>query len=430
MIEARAEPRLSGAARLSAHLGIHYAWVVVAVTFLAVLVSAGVRSAPGVLILPFETEFGWDRAAISLGVSLNLVLYGLGAPFGGRLIDRFGPRKVVVVCFLVVAVGCLATLGMAQLWQIYLLWGVVIGLSTGGVAIVMAAAVANRWFASRRGLVTGLLAAGSSAGQLIFIPSLMQLTLEHGWRIATLLMVIVSGVVLVPLLLVFLRSDPRDVGLEPYGSESQMAGASVADAPPTPLATALRKTDFWLLAGSFFICGFTSNGLIGTHLIPHAVESGFTEMAAAGALSLMGLMNVVGTIASGYLCDRFDRRVLLACYYTFRSASLLMLPAIGDLASLWFFAVIFGLDYIATVPPTSTLVADIFGRRSVGAIFGWIFFSHQVGGAAAAYFGGWVRVQYGDYHHAFVSAALVGFMAAAMCLKLPKVRKPVVALAS
>ncbi|MCC7104346.1 MAG: MFS transporter [Chloroflexi bacterium] len=416
---------MAAPARLAARLGIHYGWVVVAVTFLAITISAGIRTAPSVMMLPMESEFHWDRIDISLGLSLNVLLFGLAGPFSGRLVERFGLRKVMVASFSLMALGCLGAMTMVVLFQFYLFWGVVVGLGTGGVAVVMAAVVANRWFASRRGLITGLLAAGSSAGQLVLIPILMQITVEYGWRSATLLLAAIIAALILPLLLILMRNDPKDVGLSPYGAGAMTPASIAADNRVTPFTTALRTTDFWLLASTFFACGFTANGTVGTHLIPHAVESGFTEMVAAGAVALMGVMNVVGTLAAGYFCDRVDRRKLLAAIYALRALALVSLPYIGggNTLGLSVFAIIFGLDFVATVPPTSTLAADLWGRRSVGVIFGWIAFSHQVGAALAATLNGWMRVAEGDYHHAFLLAAMVSLMSAALCLKLPTIRK-------
>jgi predicted MFS family arabinose efflux permease len=275
--------------------------------------------------------------------------------------------------------------------------------------------VANRWFATRRGFVVGLFSAGWSAGQFIFIPIMMGLTLAFGWRSSLVLLVAIMGLVVLPLSLLFVRNQPSEVGLQPYGAEHSSAAAT-ADRRVTPISSAVRTWDFWLLAGSYFVCGFTTNGLIGTHLIPHAVEhGGFSETVAAGALGTLGLMNIVGTTASGWLTDRYDPRRLLAFIYGFRALGLLMLPWVSDLTSLSIFVVIYGLDWIATVPPTVALTADRFGRGSIGLLFGWISLSHQVGGAVASYFGGLARVWLGDYQVAFLAAALLAFIAAAIC---------------
>ena len=398
---------------------VHYGWVVVAVTFLVLLLAAGLRGLPGVVIVPLEAEFGWDRSGISFAIAVSLLAYGLAGPFSGRLIDRLGPRAVILVALAITILGSGAMLLMSTLLELTVWWGVVVGLSTGALAIVLGATIANRWFVTNRGLVTGILGAGTSAGQLVFIPVMMGLTLQFGWRAALGLLVVLFAVVLLPLVFLLMRDRPSDVGLEPYGAESGAAAAAgQLDGPTTPLGTALRTVDFWLLAVSFGICGLTSNGLIGTHLIPHAAEHGFTENVAAGALALIGAMNVVGTTASGFLTDRFNPRLLLASYYGFRALSLVWLPVVTDGFGLTLFAILFGLDYIATVPPTVALTADRFGRRSVGTIFGWIFCSHQIGAALAAYGGGLARDVFGDYTLAFIVAGIFGFIAAALSLRI------------
>jgi sugar phosphate permease len=411
-------PRATWAVRMASRWGIYYGWLVVAVTFLALLVAAGVRQAPGVVIKPLEAEFGWDRASISFAVAISLLMYGLAGPFGGRMMDRFGPRRVMLWAMVLAVAGSAAMLAMSTLVELTLWWGVVVGLATGALAMVAGATVANRWFVARRGFVIGLLGAGVSAGQLIFLPAMMALTLVFDWRSAIGLMMGVLGIVVLPLGLLVLRDQPADVGLEAYGATAESRAEVAGGGLFTPLSQALRSGDFWLLSGSFFVCGFTSNGLIGTHFIPHAVEHGFTEYTAAGAMALIGAMNVVGTTMSGYLTDRYNPRVLLAIYYGFRAVSLVMLPLVSDILGLTVFAIMFGLDYIATVPPTAVLTADRFGRRSVGLLFGWISFSHQVGGAAAAYGGGLVYNYLGDYQVAFLAAGALGFIAAALSLRI------------
>jgi sugar phosphate permease len=415
---------------------LHYGWIVVGVTFLALLVSAGIRAAPGVLIYPLETDLGWSRAAIAFAVSIGLLLYGLAGPFAGRAMDRLGPRRVVLVGLALIAASTAASAAMTALWQLNLLWGVLSGLGTGAAASVLGAAVATRWFVARRGLVLGLFGAAASAGQLVFVPLLMWLVVAIGWRPSTLALAAVVLAVLVPVLLL-MRDEPADVGLHPYGGPPPAAAAGV----PSPaaragatsngvMARAVRVPEFWLLAGSFFVCGATSNGLIGTHFVPHSIDHGIPEVVAAGALALMGAMNFAGTLASGWLTDRFDPRRLLACYYSFRGLSLFLLPFVTDFSGLAVFAVVFGLDYIATVPPTAALAADLFGRRHVGTVFGWVFFAHQVGAALTAYLGGLARVTLGDYQAAFLVAGLLALMGGVMALRVDRHAAPVPAVAT
>jgi MFS family permease len=405
---------------------LHYAWVVVGITFLALLVAAGVRAAPGVLIKPLEAEFGWDRASISLAVAISILTFGLGGPVSGSLVDRFGPRRVMLGGMLVVGVGLLPLLVLTELWQFHLFWGLAVGVGTGAVGNVLGATVAHRWFVRHRGMVIGLFGAASSAGQLAFLPAMMALTMSNGWRTAIGLVALASLAVLVPVL-ILMRDRPESVGLRALGDDGSAASVGQsADNRRTPLRQALRTTDFWLLAGSFFICGYTSNGLVGTHLIPHAIEHGFTEVAAASAVGLMGMMNVVGTLASGWLSDRYDNRKLLAAYYGFRSLSLAALPLILEFPQLLLFAIVYGLDWIATVPPTANLTAKRFGRASLGTLYGWIFFAHMLGAAIAAYIGGFFRGIVGDYHGVFISAALLGFVAVTLSLRItPEVARPV-----
>jgi MFS family permease len=413
---------IQGFAAFTARRGLYFGWIVVAVTFLTLLTASAVRGLPGVIIKPLEGEFGWDRAAISFAVAVSLFMYGLAGPISGRLIDRFGPRWVTVGGILLATVGSAALLVAQTLFELNLWWGVLVGLGSGAMAVVLGAAIATRWFFTRRGLVTGILGAGMSAGQLIFVPLMMALTLSYGWRAAVVLTLLFLVLVVLPLAILFLRNEPADLGLAPFGAPPAV---TIAAGPvATPLGRALRTADFWLLACSFFICGFTTTGLIGTHLIPHALEHGFSESVAAGSLAVLGAMNVVGTTASGYLTDRYNPRLLLMLYYGFRAVSLVFLPFAVDNLSLTVFAVLFGLDYIATVPPTVALTADRFGRASVGTLFGWIFCAHQVGAAVSSYGGGLARVWFGDYQLAFLAAGGLAFVAAALSLRISAEEQP------
>lgn len=397
----------------------HYAWAVVAVTFLTLLTAAGVRSAPGVLIRPLEAEFGWDRATISLAVAVSILTFGIGAPIAGALLDRIGPRRVMLAGMFTTSLGLAPLLLLRDIWQLYLFWGLIIGIGTGAVSGSLGATVSARWFKAHRGLMIGLFGAATSTGQLIFLPALMGLTMTEGWRAAIALLAVASALLLVPIILL-MRDHPADVGLRPVGDDGTALTTAqrAEETRRTSLAQAVRTHDFWLLAGSFFVCGFTTNGLIGTHLIPHAVESGFPETMAAGTVALMGGMNVVGTLGSGWLTDRWDNRKLLATYYAFRGLSLAALPFIMDVPMLLLFAVVYGLDWIATVPPTANLTATIFGRASLGTLYGWIFFSHMVGASLAAYAGGYFREVFGNYQYVFLSAATLGIVASGLVLRI------------
>jgi MFS family permease len=398
---------------------LHYAWIVAAVTFVTLLGASGFRSTPGVLIVPLEEAFGWSRTTISLAVSVNLVLFGLSGPFAAAAMGRFGVRRVVLVALVLVAVGSGLTVFMTAPWQLVLLWGIVVGLGTGAMAAVLAATVATRWFVARRGLVTGALTAASATGQLAFLPGLANLAVRHGWQWAS---IAVAGAALAvaPLVLLLLRNSPADLGLTPYGAPP---GTPVA--PPVPpanpvgtalrvLAEAARTRSFWLLAGSFAICGATTNGLIGTHLIPAAHDHGVAETSAAGMLALVGIFDVAGTLASGWLTDRIDPRRLLLWYYGLRGVALLLLPAVLGSAGLGMFGfvVVYGLDWVATVPPTVALANEVFGRDRGPVVFGWVFAAHQLGAAAAASVAGAIRTELGDYLVAFLAAAALCVVAA------------------
>jgi MFS family permease len=396
----------------------HYAWVVTAVTFLALLAASAVRAAPGVILVPLETEFGWDRATISLAISVSLITFGLGGPIGGTLVDRIGPRRALISGLGAIAIGLFFLLSLRDLWQLFLIWGLLIGIGTGIASQVTGATVAHRWFRTHRGVVIGLFGAATSVGQLVFVPSMMQLTVSDGWRSGISLLLFAALAMIVPVLF-FMRDRPSDIGARPFGEGATLSAQErAADARRTPLSVAIRNRDFWLLAGSFFICGYTSNGLVGTHLIPHAMEHGFTSVTSATAVGVMGAMNVVGTLGSGWLSDRFDNRKLLASYYGLRAFSLMALPVIFQEQWLYAFAVLYGLDWIATVPPTANLTAQIFGRASLGQLYGWIFFSHMCGAALAAFAGGYAHTVLGDYHLMFISAALMGFVAVGLALRI------------
>jgi MFS family permease len=406
---------------------IHYAWVVAAVTFVALLGAAGFRATPSVLIVPLQNEFGWNRAVISLAVSINLILFGLTGPFAAALMLRFGLRRVTVGALLTVGSGAFLTIFMTTPWQLYLLWGVVVGLGTGCVASVLAATVAARWFVQRRGLVIGVLTAAGATGQLIFLPWLGWLTQNAGWRTSAIA-VSIAAVAVVPVVALFMRSFPRDVGLRAYGATEDDV---VAPATGSPIANAFRglrlgtrTRDFWLLAGSFFICGASTNGLIGTHLIPASMDHGMPEVAAASLLAVIGVFDVIGTLASGYLTDRFDSRYLLLMYYGLRGLSLLLLPFVfgSPQFGLILFIVFYGLDWVATVPPTVQLARKAFGQDNFSIVYGWIFAAHQLGAASIAFAAGAMRTFFGDYQIAFMSSGLLCLVAAGLVLRIGRAR--------
>jgi MFS family permease len=401
-----------------------------AATFVTLLAAAGVRATPSVLMIPLEQEFHWTRATISLAVSVNILLYGLIGPFAAALMQGLGVRRTTLIALTLLAVGVsLATL-VTQPWQLILLWGVVVGTGSGMAALVLGATVVNRWFVERRGLAMGLLTASTATGQLVFLPMLASVVTSRGWRPAVLL---VAGAValVIPIAAFLMRERPSDVGLAPLGGTPADGAPAATSVNPARLAldalgTGMRSRDFWLLFGTFFICGASTNGLIGTHLIPAAHDHGIPEVRAAGLLALMGLFDLAGTTASGWLSDRWDSRWLLAWYYGLRGLSLLFLPFAlsGPQAALWVFAVWYGLDWIATVPPTVRLATDAFGRERAPIMFGWIAAGHQVGASLAAFGAGWVRTTFGDYQGAFWTSGALCLIAAMLALAVGRTRMP------
>jgi MFS family permease len=398
---------------------LYYGWVVVAVTALTLIISAGIRSAPGVMVVPLEQDLHWSRAAISVAVSIGLLCYGITAPLSGSIMDRFGPRWVMLAGLAVMGASMIASAQMTQQWQLNLFWGALSGVGTGIVALVLGAAVAARWFVARRGLITGIFGASTSAGQLIFYPLLVWLVETLGWRASVMILAAVALVLIVPVALL-MYNRPADLGLRPYGADTHPLAAPEPAERQGLMRRALAMPAFWLLTITFFICGATSNGLIGTHFIPHVGDHGISPNIAASLLAIMGAMNFVGTICSGWLTDRYNPRKLLAWYYGFRGLSLLLLPFVTSYAGLAVFAVLFGLDYIATVPPTTALVADTFGRRHVGTVFGWIFCAHQIGAAAAAWLGGVAHDLFGHYGTAFLVAGVLAIAAAGLSLRIAR----------
>ena len=403
---------------------VHYAWVIAGVAFLALVMASGFRSVTGVLLLPLHDEFGWSHETIGLAVSLNLLCFGLGAPFAAALVERAGVRRVVAGSLAVIAVSALLTIRMTETWQLFLLWGVVNGLATGAVSVPLAAIIANRWFVARRGLVTGLMTASYASGQLVFLPALAWLA-GFDWRWAALAIAGFALLLVLPVVLRFMRDRPEDIGLTPYGADEGWqpppAGAPAFGAALSGLTMAMRTKVFWLLAGTFWVCGATTNGLISTHLIPAAHDHGITQVTAAGLLALVGLFDVVGTTASGWLTDRYDPRILLLAYYGLRGLSLLALPLAFDSAhaAMFAFAVVYGLDWVATVPPTSALATAHFGQQA-GVVFAWIFAAHQLGAATAAWGAGLIRTETGGYTPAFLAAGGLALVAAVAVLLIQR----------
>lgn len=415
--------------------GLHRAWLVAAVTFLVLLAAAAFRSSFGVMVVPLEDEFGWSRTATSLAVSVNLVFYGVTAPFAAALMERFGVRRIIAAAMLLIAVGVGLTVFMTASYQLVLLWGVIVGLGVGTTALVFGALIANRWFATRRGLVLGILGTAFATGQLLFLPLISSTIAHSGWRTAAIGIAALC-LLTVPLVLLVIRDRPSDVGLRPYGATGPLtpeeqshnttgSGWKAAQTAITALREASHTRVFWLLAGTFFICGWTTNGIISTHFIPAMHDHGVGATTAAGLLAIVGVFDIIGTIGSGWLTDRFNPRVLLFIYYGLRGIALMALPIIigPDVAPpLIVVMVLFGLDWVATVPPTVTLCREAFGVERGAIVFGWVYAAHMIGGAAAATASGLMRSVTGDYLSAWLLAGALAIAAAVACLAIPRFR--------
>lgn len=401
---------------------LHYAWVIAGVTFVIMLITAGVRATPGLFMVPLETEFGWSRAVISASIAVNIALFGLIGPFAASVMEKWGLRRVVLSALAVMTVAVGGSTWMSTEWQFFLLWGILVGASTGVTAMVLAAVIATRWFDQRRGLVMGLLSAANATGQMIFLPQLASVTESSSWRSAALIVAAAAAIVFV-LVWFVMRDRPGDLGLKPYGHDPSAPASTARPLPPlAALSAASRTRAFWILAGTFFICGASTNGLIGTHLISACHDVGITPMRSTQLLAMMGLFDILGTTASGWLTDRYSARHLLFAYYSLRGLSLLFLPAtlLEGGASLGIFAVFYGLDWIATVPPTVKLTTEAFGRENTGVVYGWIGASHQLGASMAAFGAGAIRTGTGDYRLAFLIAGVLCLIAGASFILLGK----------
>jgi MFS family permease len=419
-------PSSALAATLARHK-IHYGWVIVGATLLTTVITAAAMSTPGVLIVPLEQEFGWNDAQISSALAIRLMLFGLFGPFAAAFMNRYGVRAVMVSAVILISAGFLFSLGMHEVWQLVLLWGIVVGVGTGLTAMVLAVTVATRWFNHRRGLVMGIFAASNATGQLLFLPVIAQMATSYGWRMALILvccMLALAGVVA----LIFMRDRPSDVGLPLYGETAvtppPATGTGLLSLLLSPLVVlkdAVRVPIFWILFGTFFVCGCSTNGLIQTHFVTLCHDYGLPAVTAASVLAMMGFFDFFGTIGSGWLSDRFDPRWLLFWYYGLRGLSLLYLPFTDfTFYGLSLFAVFYGLDWIATVPPTVKLTADRFGRERAGIVFGWVFAGHQIGAASAAFGAGLIRTEYFTYLPAFFIAGGLCIIAALAVISVRK----------
>jgi MFS family permease len=409
---------------------IHPAWFAAAVTFLTLVATAGFRSAPSVLVVPLEEAFSWSRDDISLAVAINILLFGLTAPFAAALMERFGIRRVVMTALSTVGIGAFSTIFMTKPWHLIGLWGVVVGIGTGSMALVFAATIANRWFVAKRGLVVGILTAATATGQLIFLPGLSSLATNVGWKSVSIT-VACGAFLMVPLIFIFLKERPSSAGVSPFGApidwvEPEQNRTNAGRLAIQTLRDASKKRDFWLLVGSFFVCGLSTSGLIGTHFIPAAHDHGMGEVTAASLLALVGVFDVVGTIFSGWLTDRYDPRKLLFVYYFFRGLSLFLLPSILFATihpSTLVFVIFYGLDWVATVPPTVLLCRQVLGPQLTPVVYGWVFAGHQIGGSAAAFGAALLHTKFGDYAYAFYISGFMCVITAYLVLKISKVNE-------
>ncbi|MGG0286993.1 MFS transporter [Peribacillus butanolivorans] len=392
----------------------HYSWIILIITFFSIIVAGIVRSSSGVFIVPFENEFGWDRSVISLAFAISLFLYGLSGPFMAALIEVLGLKKMMVFAMSTLLAGVFLTFFMEHEWQLILIWGIIIGLGSGLFLTVLSPYVANRWFEKRRGLAVGILTASTATGQLVLLPVLAIIIENYSWRWAIGLIMVLS-LFMLAIILLFMKNTPKEVGILPYGLEEESQEANLVQKKnPIVMAfqsliEAVRVKEFWLLAGSFFICGLSTSGLIGTHFISYCISFGLPVVTAASLLSFMGIFDLIGTTVSGWLSDRFDNRWLLFWYYGLRGASLVLLPFAlqeGSIILLIIFSVFYGLDWIATVPPTISISRQVFGIEKSGIVYGWIFASHQAGAAAAAYGGGLIFKIFSSYTWAFFLAGI------------------------
>ncbi|MDR3538730.1 MAG: MFS transporter [Acetobacteraceae bacterium] len=403
---------------------VHYAWVVLVVVFIAMLAGVGVRASPGVMIVPLERAFGWDVSTISGAVSLNIILLGATGPFMTGLMQVIGLKRTMLSCLAILAAGTGLSVFMTQPWQLFLTWGLMVGIGAGAGAVGMAAAVANRWFARRTALAMGLLTAANAAGQLVFLPLLALLAERYGWR-GVAIAVTLAICAVIPVVVLLLPESPERIGLGALGAapdalpQAHAPGSNPFAVAMNALRRASGSMDFWLLCLTFGICGFSTNGLINTHLISYCADNGISEVNGASILAVIGLFSLIGSAGSGWLCDRYSPRVLLFWYYGLRGLSLAIIPFTAfDQVSLGMFAVFYGLDWVATGPATFALTNEIFGRRDAPVIVAWIFAAHQVGGALAAYGAGAVRSLEGSYMLAFLASGLACLMASLLVLRV------------
>lgn len=404
-----------------------YAWFVLSASFFIVFLSYGFRMSFGVYLKPMISEFGWDRASISLAASLNVFVYGLLAPFMGKLLDKYGAKMVISLSVIVLG-GSVASLSLVKdLFTLYLIFGFLMAFALGGSSIVTNSALITKWFVKKRGLALGLLSSGASLGQLTLVPIITYMILVSGWRFSLLVMGGAILVLLFPTAFFVLKDEPG------RSAEAALPGAAVsAPASANPagvvigsgslsLGCACRTMHFWLLAGGYFVCGYTVN-LVSTHLPAFITDIGYSPMMAGNLLALTGALNIVGTITMGTVSDRFGSRIPLGIVYLLRGFSIALLLISRDPISLYIFAMIIGFSWFATNPLVVSICSDNFGTRHIGTIYGTLFLSHQIGGALSSYLGGLIFDIRGNYEIAFGSAVALAMIASFLSFSIKEKR--------
>ena len=409
---------------LVAHMRSNYVWIVVGTIFLVLLAAAGIRATPAVMILPLEHEFGWNRTTISFVISINIALYGLIGPFSAAAMQRYGIRPMVLGAMALLSIGTLLSTWMTMPWHMLLAWGVIVGAGSGVAANTLAATIAGRWFETHRGLAMGILTASAATGQMVFLPLMAYMVDQYGWRSVAILVSSVAAMS-IPLVAIFLPERPEDIGLKRYGQIEQAASDAINKQSPFSIAIdalkrAVKVRDFWLLFFSFFVCGMSTNGYIGSHFIAMCNDYGILAEGGAKMLAAMGVLDLIGTTLSGWLSDRYNARVLLFWYYGLRGIALIFLPhAFGlNYFGLPIFAIFYGLDWIATVPPTVRLANDVFGRAAAPVVFGWVVVGHQLGAASATLLAGFMRNSLGSYTASSILMGVACIVAALMVLRI------------
>ena len=390
--------------------GIYYGWLIVATSFFISFLTVGTRNGFGVFVIPMSKDFGWDRGAISLPASIGFYVAGICQPFAGRLFDRIGGRRMMLIGLLGIAISTLSLSFTFNILFIIIMFGIVGAIASSGGSLNIAVALTSKWFRKKRSTAIGIIAAGPPMGAMILIPLSQQLIDLIGWERTWVVLGLLILLLAVPLTYLIIREKPEDLGLIVDGQECI---TTTPDSSPSnmPLATddwkqALRSPLIWQLSGAYFVCGFTT-GIISTHFVPYAIEKGYTPSLAATIFGVMSGLNVIGVLTAGKLGDRFQRKNLLAIIYALRGVGYALLLISPGLIGLWGFAILAGFSWIATVPPTTALTADVYGLKNIGILSGVIFMLHQFGGGLSIQMAGELRDLTGSYDVPFLIAAVL-----------------------